>query len=148
VQAHGRGVGELVDEQDRQSAGGGGRRQPAHLRVGLDARREEQAGQPDAAELGETGGHDHVVAVAGHQQQPAVAEHRQQPGHRLCAHDDLGHPAGQVTRYQDPGAQVAHHVEHPGPGQARGGRHPAGEGDPALHQGGVEDGGEGGHRSR
>src|ERR1019366_5497930 len=65
----------VVEDKNRQA---GGPRSPSELPypwVRLDPDGKEQGGQPGSVVRGETGSHDHVVAVSGDHDEPALGEH-------------------------------------------------------------------------
>jgi hypothetical protein len=87
-----------------------------------------------AAELGEVGGHDHLVPVAGHHDEPAIVQGAHAARDALGEHRDAPDPPGQVAFAEDLGVQLPYQVTHPRPGQLGAVRHPRDEAEPAPGQ--------------
>ena len=127
-------VAAVVDDQDRQAGGAGGPGEVPHPRVRLGPDAEQQGGQPGSAELGEAGGHDHVVAIPGDDDEPAFSQHAEAARDALGEHRHLFDTPGQVTLAEHPRVQLADEVAHPQPGQLRTVRHRGEEPELALGQ--------------
>ena len=133
-----------LDQQDGQAHGRRGLGELGDPRIGRGPGAQQQGGQVGPAQLGQVGGHDHLVPVAGDHDQPAGVQDPDTARDALREYRYVLDAPGQVTFVQHLRMQLADQVADPQPGQLRPVRDAGEEAELAPGQGGSQPGGRGG----
>jgi hypothetical protein len=134
----------VLHQQDGQAGGRGAPGELADPGIGGGPGAQQQAGQVGPAQLGQVGGHDHLVPVAGYYHQPSGVQGVDAAGNALGKYRHVPDPPRHVALVQDSRVQVADQIADPRPGQLGTVRHLRDNGELPAGQGGPQSGRRGG----